>query len=80
MNIAYCRFHLRGILTKLGHFQLIKRKFTFNPAKNPSIVSIYFIKRFVKSHSFQETKASGTVSSEANRADKIILNICGIAV
>ena len=80
MNIVYRRFHLSGILTKLGHFLLLKRKFYNDLATKPSNASIYFVKSFLKSHSFQEARASSTVSSEANSADKIILNIFGVAM
>ena len=45
-NIVYRRFHLSGILTKLGHFLLLKRKFSYDPATKPSKVSIYFVKSF----------------------------------
>ena len=80
MNIVYRRFHLSDILTKLGHFLLLKNFFPYDLGTKPSSVSIYFVKSFLKSHSFQETSASNTVSSEANRADKIILNTFGVAM
>ena len=47
MDIVCRRVHLSGILSRLGHFLLLKRKFSYNPAKKPS--SIYFVKRFLKS-------------------------------
>ena len=50
------------------------------PQQNPLNVSIYFVKSFLKYYSFQETRASSTVYSETNRADKIILNIFGVAI
>ena len=62
------------------HFLLFKRKFSNNHATKPSYVSIYCIKRVLKSHSFQEKRASKAVSSKTNRADKIILNISGVAL
>ena len=76
MNIVYRRVHLSGILSKLGHFLLLK--FSYDPATKPS--SIYFVKRFLKCWSFQEIKASSASSCEANRGDKIILNIFGVAM
>ena len=80
MNIVCRRFHLSGILTKPGHFLLLKRKFSYDPAIKLLNVSIYFVKRFLTSYSFQETRASSTVSSEINRAHTIILNISGVAM
>ena len=47
MKIVYRRVHLSGILSKLGHFLLLKRKFSYDPPTKPS--SIYFVKRFLKS-------------------------------
>ena len=35
---------------------------------------------FLSSHSFQETRANITVSTEKNMADKIILNVFGVAM
>ena len=58
-------FHSGEILTKHGHFLNI---------------STYFVKGFLKSHIFQGRKASSTVSSETNRAEKIIPNIFIIAM
>ena len=52
MNIACRRFHLSDILTKLGHF--LKGKFSNDPTTKPSNVSIYSVKSFLKSHSFQK--------------------------
>ena len=46
MNIVYRKVHLSGFLSKLGHFLLLKRKFSCNPATKPS--SIYFVKHFLK--------------------------------
>ena len=84
MNIVYCIvyhiIHLRDILSKLGLFILLKRKFSYDPATKPSNFSIYFVKSFLKSHSFWETKASSTVSFETNRGKKIILYILGVAM
>ena len=65
MNFVYLKFHSGEILTKHGHFLNI---------------SIYFVKGFLKSHIFQGRKASSTVSSETNRAEKIIPNIFIIAM
>ena len=67
-------------LTKLGHFILLKRKFSHDPATKPLNGSIYFLKNILKFHNFQETRASSTVASETNRANKIILNIFGVAM
>ena len=78
MNIVYPRVHLSGILSKLGHFLLLKRKFSYDPVTIHS--SIYFVKRFLKSESFQGLKASSTTSCETNRGDNIILNIFGVAM
>ena len=78
MNIVYRRVHLSGILSKLGHFLLLKRKFSYDPVTIHS--SIYFVKRFLKSESFQGLKASSTTSCETNRGDNIILNIFGVAM
>ena len=50
------------------------------PQQNPLNVSIYFVKSFLKYYGFQERRASSTVYSERNRADKIILNIFGVAI
>ena len=80
MNIVYGRVHLSGILSKLGHFLILKRKFSYDPVTKTSHVSIYFVKSFLKSHSFQEIKASNTISCEANRGDKVILNTFGVAM
>ena len=69
MNIAYPRFNLRDVFTKLGHFLLLKRKFSYFhliiPPKN-----IYFVENSRKS---QETSESSTMSCHTNRADKLIL-------
>ena len=46
-NIVYRRVHLSGIFSKLGHFLLFKRQFSYDPPTKPS--SIYFVKRFLKS-------------------------------
>ena len=78
MNTVNGRFHQSDILTKLGHFLLLKRKLFYSPVTKHLNVSIYFLKNILKSHSFQETKASITVSSETNRANKINLNIFGV--
>ena len=75
MNVVYCKVHLSGTLSKPGHFLLLKRKFSYDPATKPSNIRIYFVKSFSKSHSLQETKASSTVSSETNRGDKIIVGV-----
>ena len=69
-----------GILTKLGQFQLFKRKLSYDPATKPSDVSNSSVKIFLKSDSFQETRASSTVSSETDMADKIILSSFGVAM
>ena len=45
--VVYRRVHLRGILSKLGHFLLLKRKFSHDPPTKSS--SIYFVKCFLKS-------------------------------
>ena len=79
MNVVHRRSHLSDI-TKLGHFLLFKRKLSYDSMKRPSNVSIRFVKSFLKSYSFQETRASSTASSETNRTDKIILNIFGVAM
>ena len=50
------------------------------PRQNPSNISTIFVKSFLKRHSFQETRATSTGFSETNRADKIILNIFGVAM
>ena len=78
MNIVFRRFYLNDISTKLGYFLLLKRKFSYDPAAKPPSDSIYFVKIFLKSHSFQETRASSTDFSETNRTVKIILNIFGV--
>ena len=80
MNIVYRRVHVSCILNKLGHFLFLKEKLSSDPETKPSNVRINFVKSFLKSHSFQETRASSTVSCETNRADKIILNIFGAAM
>ena len=54
MNIVYPRVHLSGILSKLGHFLLLKRKFSYDPPTKSS--SIYFVKRFLKSFIFKKQK------------------------
>ena len=77
-NIVYRKVHLSGFLSKLGHFLLLKRKFSYNPATKPS--SVYFVKRLLKSWSSQEIKASSTNSCDSNEGDKIILKIFGIAI
>ena len=46
-RIVYRRVHLSGILSKLGHFLLLKRKFSYYPPTKSS--SIYFVKSFLKS-------------------------------
>ena len=51
-----------------------------NLATKPSHIGIYCIKSFLKSHSFQETRANSAVFSKANTTDKIILNIFGVAI
>ena len=79
MNVVYRRFYLSTILTIFGHFLLFK-KVSYDPVTKPSNVSIYFAKSFLKFRIFQETRASSIVSSETNRADKIILNVFGIAM
>ena len=78
MKIVYRRVHLSGILSKLGHFLLLEWKFSYDLATKPS--SIYFVKRFLKSWSFQEINAASTTSCETNRGDKIILNIFGVVM
>ena len=80
MNIVYRRFHLSGILTKLDYFLVLKTKFSNDLAMKLLNVSIYFLKNILKSHSFQKARSSSTVSSETNRANKIILNIFGAAM
>ena len=82
MNIVCRRFHLSGILAELGYFLLLKRNFSHNSATKASNISIYFeiLKSFLKSQSFQEIRASSTVSSDTNRADKVILNVVGVAM
>ena len=75
MNIVYRIVHLNGILNKLGHFLLLKRKFPYDLVTKPLNVSIYFVKSFLKSHSFQETRETSTIFCETNRADKIIPNM-----
>ena len=81
MNIIYRTIHLSGILNKLGHFLLLKRiNFLMIPRQNPSNISTIFVKSFLKRHSFRETRATSTGFSETNRADKIILNIFGVAM
>ena len=80
MDIAYRSFHVSNILTKLCHILLLQRKLPYDHATKPLNVSIFFVKGFLKSHSFQETRVSSTVSTVRNRADKIILNIFGVAI
>ena len=58
MIIVYRRFYLSGIFTKLGHFLLFKRKFSYDPATKPSKDRIYFVKSFLNSKNFQETRAA----------------------
>ena len=43
-------------------------------------ISIYFVKRYLKSHSFLQTRGSSIISCKENRAHKIILNISGVAI
>ena len=45
MNIVYGRVHLSGILSKLRHFLLLKRKFSYDPATKPSNVSLTVFKK-----------------------------------
>ena len=78
MNIFYRRVHLSSILSKLSNFLLLKRKNFFNSLPKPSNIS--FVKRFLKSKSFQKTKASSTTSCETNRGHKIIPNIFSVAM
>ena len=78
MNIFYRRVHLSSILSKLSHFLLLKRKNFFNSLTKPSNIS--FVKRFLKSKSFQKTKASSTTSCETNRGHKIIPNIFSVTM
>ena len=59
---------------RLGLKIKVKRNFPYDPRTKPSNVSIYFFKNALNSQSFEETRASSTVSSE------IILNIFGVAV
>ena len=54
-----------------------KRKFSYDLVTKPSN---YFVKSFLNSHSFQETRASSTIPCETNRADKIILNIFDVTM
>ena len=78
MNIVCHRFHLSDILTKLGHF--LKGKFSNDPTTKPTEISMYSVKSFLKSHSFQKKRrAYCTVSSGTNSADRIIINIFGVA-
>ena len=35
MSIVYRMFHLSGVLTKPGHFLLVKGKFPYDSATNP---------------------------------------------
>ena len=78
MNIFYRRVHLSSILSKLSHFLLLKRKNFFNSLTKPSNIS--FVKRFLKSKSFQKTKASSTTSCETNRGHEIIPNIFSVTM
>ena len=78
MNIFYRRVHLSSILSKLSHFLLLKRKNFFNSLTKPSNIS--FVKRFLKSKSFQKTKASSTTSCETNRGHKIIPDIFSVTM
>ena len=78
MNIFYRRVHLSSILSKLSNFLLLKRKNFFNSLTKPSNIS--FVKRFLKSKSFQKTKASSTTSCETNRGHKIIPNIFSVTM
>ena len=78
MNIFYRRVHLSSILSKLSNFLLLKRKNFFNSLPKPSNIS--FVKRFLKSKSFQKTKASSTTSCETNRGHKIIPNIFSVTM
>ena len=54
MNIAYRRVHLSAILSKHGHFLLPKR--TFSDDSTTKLLSIYFVKRFLKSKVFKKQK------------------------
>ena len=81
MNTVYRRVHLSGILNKLDHFLLLKRKFFMIPPQNHRTLSKSILsKSFLNSHGFQVTRASSTISYKTNRADKIILNIFGVAM
>ena len=67
---------LAGFILSWSNSITLKEHFLMNP----SHVNIYFVKSFLKSHSFQEARASWTNSCETNRADKIVLNIFGVAM
>ena len=56
MNSVHRRVHLSGILSKLGPFTLLEREISYDSVTKRS--SISFVKRVLKSYSFQETKAS----------------------
>ena len=80
MNIVDCRIDLSGILNKLGRSLLLKRILFYDPSTKPSNVNIFFVKSFLKSNSFQEPRANSSISCEINRANKIILNMFGVAI
>ena len=76
------KFHLRDILTisaKLGHFLLVKRKFSDDPTTN-SLTLHLFCQKFLKSHNFQGRRVNSTVSSGTNREDKIIINLYSVSM
>ena len=80
VTIAYHGFHLHDIFIKLRHSLLLKRKVSYDPATKPSNVSIYFVKNFLKSHNFRETRGSTPISCQTSREDKIVLNIFAVAL
>ena len=54
MNIVYRRFRLSAILSKLAHFLLLKRTFSYDLTTKP--LSICFVKRFLNLKAFTKQK------------------------
>ena len=61
MKIVYRRVDLSGILSKLDHFLSLTENFFTIPGQNPRTLATALSKVFL-SLSFQETKASSTIS------------------
>ena len=85
MIFLFCEHCLSQILS-MWHFNqtwsfFVAEKKIFSWSRKKTLdVSIYFVKSFLNYQSFQETRASSTVSSETNRAVKIILNMSGVGM